>query len=96
MRCAKPVVPHVRITCDSIKAGKFKAWTRYQLAVWLALKAYENGKSCQCWPTYDTLMGITGMDRRRVAKGLKELEDCGAIEVQHGTGRKVNVYTMKV
>ncbi len=94
MRRAEPVLPHVRVTCESIKAGTFAGWSRYQLAVWLALKAFENGKSRRCWPKYDTLETITGMDRRRVAKGLQQLEACGAIEVQHGTGRKVNVYTL--
>ena len=94
MRRAGPPLPHVRVTCESIKGGKFKGWTRYQLAVWLVLKAFENGKSNTCWPKYDTLQELTGLSRRFVKLGIIQLEDCGAITVEHGEGRLVNVYTM--
>ncbi len=87
-------MPHVRVTCESIKAGKFRGWTRYQLAVWLALKAFENGKSHICYPIYDTLQGLTGLSRRCVALGIDQLEACGAISVERPGAPKRNRYTM--
>ena len=69
----KPAEPHVRIQCKAIKAACFARWTAAELKVWLALKAHQNGKNGQVWPSYSTLEDCTGLNRSGVCRGLRGL-----------------------
>jgi len=65
--------PHVRIQCKAIKRGRFAEWTGAELKVWLALKAHQNGKDNEVWPSLATLRRCTGLRRASVCVALRGL-----------------------
>ena len=63
--------------------------------VLLALAELSNSESAKCWPSVETICGMTSMNRKTVLAVLGRLENLGVIEVQkrHGVA---SLYTLAI
>ena len=64
----------------------------YGLAVYMALCRYANQDS-ECWPSYNTIAGGTGMSRRQVIREISKMEDLRIIAVERNQHTS-NVFTL--
>ena len=64
----------------------------------LALADHCNGTTngCECWPSLDRLMDLTGLSRSSVCKYTNELERLGHIRRNRSSGRTSTVYNLMV
>lgn len=63
--------------------------------VLLALAELSNSESAKCWPSVETICGMTSMNRKTVLSVLGRLESIGVIYVQKRQG-VANLYTLAV
>ncbi|MCC7208350.1 MAG: helix-turn-helix domain-containing protein [Anaerolineae bacterium] len=75
-----------------IEGAKGMSHTAFRLFV--TLRYYTNGKTGDSFPSYDTLQELTGMNRRTIAKAVRELEAGGWIERKRRFSQST-IYTIK-
>jgi biotin operon repressor len=82
-------VPHVFIESYSHGLSVHARW------LFVVLLYFVNHKTCQAFPSYDTLQRVTGYRRQAISKALRELEKTGWV-VRHRRFGRSTIYKIKI
>ena len=64
--------------------------------VYCVLARHANAKSQMCFPSYETIMHLSGVkNRNAVVKALKKLEELNIVRIFHSKGRHSNKYLLQ-
>lgn len=72
--------------------------TRAALIVAIALHWRTNGRTGECWPSYERTAQDMNLDRSNVKRGVAWLKDNGWVKIRHRStpnGRQSNIYALR-
>lgn len=61
------------------------------LRMYLALRKYADHETGECWPSYDEIISLTGLNVATIRRAMKELAaEQGCLRLEQAGGRRAN------